>query len=86
MGFRATLNFRSELCIFFYGGFWFHLVNSSDTKVLMFHFLADRVAQFLYKLNSLFVDEFLVSRETVVLRRWEGSKQKFGFIKRVDKG
>ena len=31
-------------------------------------------------------DEFLVSKETVVLRRWERSKQKFGFIKRVDKG
>ena len=30
--------------------------------------------------------EFLVSKETVVLRRSEGSKQKFGFIKRVDKG
>ena len=29
---------------------------------------------------------FLVSKETVVLRRWGGSKQKFGFIKRVDKG
>ena len=29
---------------------------------------------------------FLVSRETVVLRRWGRSKQKFGFIKRVDKG
>ena len=32
------------------------------------------------KINSL------VSKETVVLRRWERSKQKFGFIKRVDKG
>ena len=32
------------------------------------------------------VSEFLVSKETVVLRRWERSKQKFGFIKRVDKG
>ena len=32
------------------------------------------------------ISEFLVSRETVVLRRWERSKQKFGFIKRVDKG
>ena len=31
-------------------------------------------------------DEFLVSKETVVLRQWERSKQKFGFIKRVDKG
>ena len=31
-------------------------------------------------------DEFLVSKETVVLRRWQSSKQKFGFIKRVDKG
>ena len=31
-------------------------------------------------------NEFLVSKETVVLRGWERSKQKFGFIKRVDKG
>ena len=30
--------------------------------------------------------EFLVSKETVVLPRWERSKQKFGFIKRVAKG
>ena len=29
---------------------------------------------------------FLVSKETVALRRWGGSKQKFGFIKRIDKG
>ena len=29
---------------------------------------------------------FLVSKEAVVLRWWERSKQKFGFIKRVDKG
>ena len=28
---------------------------------------------------------FLVSKETVVLRQWGRSKQKFGFIKRVDK-
>jgi len=27
---------------------------------------------------------FLVSKETVVLRQWGRSKQKFGFIKRVD--
>ena len=33
-----------------------------------------------------FLNKFLVSKETVVLRRWERSKQKFGFIKRVDKG
>ena len=32
------------------------------------------------------VYEFLVSKETVVLHRWERSKQKFGFIERVDKG
>ena len=31
-------------------------------------------------------NKFLVSKKTVVLRRWERSKQKFGFIKRVDKG
>ena len=36
--------------------------------------------EFLWEIN-----EFLVSKETVVLRRWERSKQKFGFIKRVDK-
>ena len=29
---------------------------------------------------------FLVSKETMVLRRWEGSKQKSAFIKRADKG
>ena len=29
---------------------------------------------------------FRVSKETVVMRRWERSRQKFGFIKRVDKG
>ena len=29
---------------------------------------------------------FLVSKETVMLCRWKGSKQKFGFIKLVDKG
>ena len=28
----------------------------------------------------LFLPEFLVSKETVVLHRWERSKQKFGFI------
>ena len=33
-------------------------------------------------------DDYLETglKETVVLRRWERSKQKFGFIKRVDKG
>ena len=30
--------------------------------------------------------EFLVPKETVVLRQWERSKQKFGFIEWVDKG
>ena len=40
-----------------------------------------------YHLANPYSDnEFLVSKETVVLRRWERSKQKFGFIKRVDKG
>ena len=32
------------------------------------------------------VNGFLVSKETVVLRRWERSRPKFGFVKRVDKG
>ena len=37
-------------------------------------------------LNCLNFNKFIVSKETVVLRRWGRSKQKFGFIKRVDKG
>ena len=41
------------------------------------------LAQFISVYN---LNKFLVSKETVVLRRWERSKQKFGFIKRVDKG
>ena len=36
--------------------------------------------------SANYQNEFLVSKETVVLRLWERSKQKFGFIKRVDKG
>jgi len=31
-------------------------------------------------------NKFLVSNETVVLCRWERSKQKFGFIKGANKG
>ena len=30
-------------------------------------------------MNDLKFDDFLVSKETVVLRWWERSKQKFGF-------
>ena len=37
-------------------------------------------------LNLMLKNGFLVSKETVVLRWLERSKQKFGFIKRVDKG
>ena len=39
-------------------------------------------------LNKLdtYINGFLVSKETVVLRPWERSKREFGFIKRVDKG
>ena len=43
--------------------------------------LAQLIKQCVMELNK-----FIVSKETVVLRRWERSKQKFGFIKRVDKG
>ena len=35
--------------------------------------------------DQIEVNEFLVSKETVVLRRWERSKQKFGFINSFDK-
>ena len=40
----------------------------------------------IWKGTMIFFHKFLVSKETVVLRWWERSKQKFGFIKRVDKG
>ena len=36
--------------------------------------------------NLILMNGILVSKETVVLHRWERWKQKFGFIKRVDKG
>ena len=35
--------------------------------------------------GTAILNGFLVSKETVVLRRWGRSKQKFGFIKRADK-
>ena len=52
------------------------------------HF-CDSAFRFCWSISYQFVirvNEFLVSKETVVLRRRERSKQKFGFIKRVDKG
>ena len=49
--------------------------------------LLDRPAvKFLSWAKHIYLNKFLVSKETVVLRWWERSKQKFGFIKRVDKG
>ena len=44
------------------------------------------VSQWDLLVELLKINKFLVSKETVVLRRWERSKQKFGFIKWVDKG
>ena len=35
-------------------------------------------------LRGLFLEEGVVSKETVVLRRWGSSIQKFGFINGVD--
>ena len=34
----------------------------------------------------IIIVNYYCSKETLVLRRWERSKQKFGFIKRVDNG
>ena len=73
---------------YFLGGFYFVVrLNSSGDA-----FMGNR--SFFYELISchpllsvavFFLRGFLVSNETVVLRRWGRSKQKFGFIKRVDK-
>ena len=49
-------------------------------------FIHSFITTSLPSLAMIVVNEFLVSKETVVLRRWERSKQKFDFIKRVDKG
>ena len=38
-----------------------------------------------FKWTDTSINEFLVSKETVVLHQCEGSKQKFDFIKQVDK-
>ena len=48
---------------------------------LIYYFSGASTSAFL-----VYSNEFLVSKETVVLRRWERAKQKFGFIKRVDNG
>ena len=54
---------------------------------LLYHKLIPKVDKVdNYSLPNKQMNEFLVSKETVVLRRWERSKQKFGFIKRVHKG
>ena len=42
--------------------------------------------QLMLILRLITKNKFQVSKETVVLRWWERLKQKFGFIKRVDKG
>ena len=72
---------------YFLGGFYFVVrLNSSGDA-----FMGNR--SFFYQLISchpllsvaFFLHGFLVSKETVVLCRWGRSKQKFDFIKRVDK-
>ena len=50
------------------------------------HFAEAIAKQNSHKWSILGLNRFLLSKETVVLRRWERSKQKFAFIKRVDKG
>ena len=46
--------------------------------------MANAENQYSHKTTLKILNGFLVSKETVVLRRWERSKQKFCFIKRVD--
>ena len=45
-----------------------------------------RIVIYYYYICMNYSNGFLVSKETVVLCWWERSKQKFGFIKQVDKG
>ena len=60
--------------------------NRNHFKILKFILLKCDLLLMERKPSKTVLNLFLVSKETVVLRRWERSKQKFGFIKRVDKG
>ena len=63
----------------------------TDNSVSYFRIRSESKGELRFLLHKLFLVSrtlygFLVSKITVVLRRWERSKQKFGFMKRVDKG
>ena len=58
-------------------------INQFDKTTSIFHCLNFNLAQVPGELGSPVENEFLVSKETMVLRRWERSKQKFGFIKQI---
>ena len=62
----------------------FQVLYSKGTAYSLYHVHSESSSAFNRVKHT--VNKFLVSKETVVLRRWERSKQKFGFIKRVDKG
>ena len=49
-------------------------MNLNDALCKLFHFLS----------RNYLINEGVVSKETVVLRRWGSSIQKFGFINGVD--
>ena len=69
---------------------WFIFLTAHFNRVPKLHGNLQKKSAFGERVHeakeTILVNEFLVSKETVVLRRWERSKQKFGFIKRVDKG
>ena len=44
----------------------------------------ESILSILYFTDTVFKDEGVVCKETVVLRRWGSSIQKFGFINGVD--
>ena len=58
----------------------------------MFFFYCNKILIVLFEListsyvRSFVAHGFLVSKETVVLRRWASEKNSVSFIKRVDKG
>jgi len=60
-----------------HGGYSYQILSSNwNWKISRVLWMAD---------IRILIDRFLISKETVVLRRWERSKQKFGCIKQVDK-
>ena len=85
---RAYMLLLPTICFFWWKAMWTKAtICCGSSSILLLAAASKCLKKRAEKESSgLKTNEFLVSKETVVLRRWERSKQKFGVIKRVDKG